>query len=453
MWFPLYTHISPPKRRSIRLYSLLFLIFGCTGALAQEKMLSPEEAVAVALKNNYQILLLKADSTAAAIDYSFAKAAFLPRINANAGKVWNNNDQRQKFNDGTERERKGIFSNNLNLGASLNWTIFDGLRMFIARDRLAELQRLGGLNIKTQVVNTVAAVLIQYYNIVRQGQQLKAIEEQMSISQERVKLAEKKLSVGLGAKPEMLQAKVDLNAQKAARLRQITLIEQLREQLSQLMGIESQTGYSVSDTIPVNPNLNLDELYAGLEKGNPTLQTLLKTKQLAELNLKDIRASRFPVVSFNSAYNFSRLDNKAVVNPFTPLFSRNTGFNYGFTASIPLLNGLNVKRQEQQARLAIGYQDLLYQQQKLQLSIALKNAFKDYQLQKQALVLEEENILLAKENVMIALERLKQGVSTSLELREAQKSLEEGYNRLIAARYALKLAETELLRIRGDLVK
>jgi outer membrane protein len=69
------------------------------------------------------------------------------------------------------------------------------------------------------------------------------------------------------------------------------------------------------------------------------------------------------------------------------------------------------------------------------------------------LELEEENIQLAKENVAIALERFRQGVSTNLELREAQRSLEEAYNRLISARYNTKVAETELLRLKGELVR
>ena len=67
--------------------------------------------------------------------------------------------------------------------------------------------------------------------------------------------------------------------------------------------------------------------------------------------------------------------------------------------------------------------------------------------------MEETNISLAKENVFIAYERYKLGVTTFLELREAQKSLEDAYNRLIAARYETKLAEIELLRLKGDLVK
>ena len=78
---------------------------------------------------------------------------------------------------------------------------------------------------------------------------------------------------------------------------------------------------------------------------------------------------------------------------------------------------------------------------------------KNYELYKKLLTLEEENILLAKENVNIALERFKQGISTNLELREAQISLEQGYDRLIAARYNTKVAETELLKLHGNIIR
>jgi outer membrane protein TolC len=69
------------------------------------------------------------------------------------------------------------------------------------------------------------------------------------------------------------------------------------------------------------------------------------------------------------------------------------------------------------------------------------------------LALEEENILLAKENVDIIMQVYKLNSTTYIQLREAQKSLEDAYNRLIAARYNTKLAETELLRLKGELVK
>jgi outer membrane protein len=331
--------------------------------------------------------------------------------------------------------------------------LFDGYKMFATRDKLAQFVKLGELNIKNQMVTAIAQVITNYYNIVYQKQQLKAIQDQMSINEERVKLADKKFTVGLGAKPELLQAKVDLNAQKAAQLRQKTLIAQLKETLNALMSVALQTNYEVSDTIPINTNITLTETLAAVENTNPTLQVTKKNIDIAHLTLKERKADKFPVVSFNSAYNYSRFDNKAVVNPFTPLFSRNNGFNYGLGINIPIFNGYNVKRQIQQAKLDINYLSLAYQNQKMQIDVGIINAFKDFEMQQQSLALEEENILLAKENVMIALERFRLGVSTYIELRETQKSLEDAYNRLLAARYNTKLAETTLLRLKGDLVK
>lgn len=420
---------------------------------AAQNILTVDEAIATVLKNNYDIELLRNDSASYALDKSYARAAFLPRVNATGGLVYNNNNQLQKFSDGTKRERNGIRSNNLSGSVQLNWTLFDGYKMFATRDKLGEFVKLGELAIKNQMVTSVAAVLNNYYNIVHQKQQLKAVEDQMSINEERVKLADKKLSVGLGSKPELLQAKVDLNAQRSAKLKQQTLIAQLKEQLNQLMNVALQTSYDVSDSIPINHGITLNDVMGGVETANPSLLLTKKNLDIANLTLKERKADKFPVLTFNSAYNYSKLDNKAVVNPFTPLFSRNNGFNYGLGISIPILNGFNVKRQMQQAQLDIDYLKLSYQNQKAKIDVGIVNAFKDYEMQQQALALEEENILLAKENVMIALERFRLGVSTYLELRETQKSLEDAYNRLLAARYNTKLAETELLRLKGDLVK
>ncbi len=431
----------------------VFIIVLIIQPVRSQDVMPLENWVAAALKNNYDILLVRNDSTAFALDYAYANAVFLPRLNGNITKVWNNNDQKQNFSDGTNRERTGIKSANFAASVNLNWTLFDGLKMFATRERYAELVNLGELNVRNQVNNTVATVINNYFNIVQQKQRLKAIEEQMQISEERVQLAERKISVGLGSRPEMLQAKVDLNAQKASRLRQQTLIAQLKEQLNQLTGQPLTYQFDVVDTIPINLDLQYGELVNNIHRTNPSLLIAQKNIILSNLSLKERLAERWPTLSFNSAYNFSQLDNKAVVNPFTPLYSQNKGFNYGLSASIPILNGFNTQRLIRQARLDVQYQELFFNYQRTLIDVNVSNAFKDYEYQKKALLLEEENILLAKENTMIALARFRQGVSTYLELRETQISLAESYNRLITARYDTKLAETQLLQLKGDLVK
>ncbi|MBY0536425.1 MAG: TolC family protein [Chitinophagaceae bacterium] len=440
------------KKLSI-LFFLTASIFFSKAQNASNPILSLDEAVGTAVKNNFNILMSRNDSASFALDRSYAYAAFLPRVNGTFSKVWNINAQKQELANGQKRDTSGLRSNNLAAAVNLNWTVFDGMKMFATRDRIMELEKLGALGVKAQVLATVTAVSNNYFSIVRQKQQLKAIEEQMSINEERVKLADKKLSVGLGAKPELLQAKVDLNAQKAARLQQITLIEQLKEQMNQLMAVPLTTQYEVSDSIPINYDLNFGSLQNGINSTNIGLLQAQKGIDIAKLSLKEREGELFPTISLNTGYTLGRLKNKAVINSFTPLFNQNLGFNYGVSMSIPIFNNFNTKRLIKQAKLDIQYQELNLKNLASQVDVQLSNAFKDYQLQLKSLALEEENIRLAKENMEISLERFRQGVSTFLELREVQKSLEDAYNRLIAARYNTKLAEIQLLSLKGDLLK
>ncbi|MDQ6890237.1 MAG: TolC family protein, partial [Bacteroidota bacterium] len=57
--------------RYILFYCFIFL----ANRLHAQELLTPEEAVATALQNNYEIRLSRNDSIIAAIDYSFANAA------------------------------------------------------------------------------------------------------------------------------------------------------------------------------------------------------------------------------------------------------------------------------------------------------------------------------------------------------------------------------------------
>ncbi|MFN2457595.1 MAG: TolC family protein [Chitinophagaceae bacterium] len=421
--------------------------------IVADDSLTVEEAIGTALQNNYDIILARNDSAVAALDYSYRDYAFLPRVNGDGTILFNNNAQNVTLADGTKRNRSGIQSNNINASVGLNWTVFDGFRMFATRAKAEEYVRLGSIVIKEQMNNTIADVIVNYYNIVRQKQQLRTVEEQMLVNADRLRLAQYRLDIGVGVKPDVLQAQIDLNAQKAAQLNALTQITQLKQQLNRLMNVAPPTDYKVSDTIPVQMNITLAEVHAGIEQSSPQLQLARKNIDIAGLTVRERRAERFPIVSLTSAYNFSRNNNNSVVNPTQPLFSMNRGLNYGVTATVPIFNGFNARRLIKQAELDVNYRELIYNNQLSLINTGLANSFTAYQLQKQALALEESNILLAQENLFIARERYRLAATTFLELREAQRSLEEAYNRLITARYNLKVAETELLRLRGDFVR
>ena len=418
-----------------------------------QRLLTLEEAISVSLSNNYDIRLSRNDSALAALDYAFANYALYPRLNATGGILFNNNNQRQVLADGTKRESSGIKSTNNNASLNLNWTLFDGMKMFITRRRLGELVELGELQIRNQVVTSVAEVMRIYFDLVRQVQQLKAIEEQMALSSDRLKLAEYKFEIGTGTKSDALQAQIDYNAQRSGQLTQQTNIIKLKEQLNNLLVLPIANDFVVPDTIPINTSLILDSLQSGINATNPQLLLAQKSLDVANLVLEERKAERLPTLTFNSAYNFSRTNNKTVINPFQPLFNQNHGFNYGFTANIPIFNGYITRRNIRAAQLDIEYQALNYQRNLAFLTTSVSTAYRDYSLHRQTLILEEENIKLVRENLFIARERYRLGVTTFLEMRIAEQNLADATNRLIQARYNTKVAEIELMRLRGEIIR
>ncbi len=118
-------------KKILILQSLLFLL---NGSLFSQNLLTMEEAVKTALENNYGIKLIKVDQVASRLNNTLGNAGFLPDISMNLGRNYNVNNTRQEFFNGDIREGDNVQSNTLNTNIQLNWTIFDGMRMFVRKD-------------------------------------------------------------------------------------------------------------------------------------------------------------------------------------------------------------------------------------------------------------------------------------------------------------------------------
>jgi len=436
-------------RRSISLIVFLLAINFTT--FGQE--VSVEQVVQMSLQKNYDIRLSQTTAALAINDDRYGFGVFLPTLNANGSYTKNNNDSRNVTFGDVETVRTGAQSTNMNGQVQLVWRVFDGTQMFSQRKLFSQLALVGEANVRNQMINSAASVIATYYGIVRQKQQLKAIQEQTSVSEERVKLAERKLQVGTGGKPELLQAKVDLNAFRTAAIQQETIIRQLKDQLNALLAMSLPDEFEVTDSIPINLAITLEEIQQNVENTNTAMIVAKKNIDVAQTTLGFNRAARSPIINLNSSYNFTRVENELVTSPIAQKYIRNRGYNYGLSVSIPILNGMNVTRAINNAKINLERQKLTYDQQLNILLVGIRIAYTSYDNAKKVLLIEEENILLARENVNIALEGFRRGITTFIELRTAQQSLADAYNRLIAARFNAKVSETELLRLHGSLIQ
>jgi outer membrane protein TolC len=204
----------------------------------------------------------------------------------------------------------------------------------------------------------------------------------------------------------------------------------------------------------VNSDLVLGGLLSNLNESSPALQLAKIQIDLARLDVREARALRFPTIAFTSAYSFTRNSTDAVVNPVAqPLFSLNKGFNYGFTASVPIFNRFVVKQQIRQAELTVNYSQLQFDNQQAIVNTGILNNYRAYIAQKQILAVNDSSVVLSRENLAIERERYRLGATTFIELRQAEENLANALLNAITTRYNLKVAETELLRLRGEIIK
>lgn len=427
---------------------LLFFVLFIFSAFSQEA-LTLQQSIEIALKNNFSITTSRLQANISNNNNTIGNAGFLPSVTLNAALSNSNTNTEQEFSSGASVKRDGAISDIVSSGVALNWTIFDGLKMFATKEKLNELEAQGATNLKIEIENTMMKVITSYYDVVRQQQLIRATKEAIKMYDERIKIAQLKFDIGSASKLDLLQAKVDLNAQKSLLLKQNTALENAKASLNQLLAKNSAADFIASDSIVVNYKPNYIDLQKNMNTKNNQLQIAQQNIAIANASIKELNSLALPQINLNAGYNFSQSKNQVGL----VLLNKNLGLNTGITASWTLFNGFKTRSQVKTAQLMAEQQKVLFQETTSLLEAALLKAFKAYDNSVIALKLEEENTLIAKENVTIALERFRVGSSNSIELTTAQKSYEDALSRIVAARYDAKLYETELMRLEGALVK
>ena len=420
----------------------LFILF--IPVTYSQKLLTSEEAVGIALKYNYDILLARNIASSDTVNNTPGNAGMLPGLSISGTETYSpSNRVSQKLSDGTLVSLTNTRSNSINAGLGLTWTLFDGGKMFVTRRKLNEIQALGEIQYRDRVLQTIYDVILAYYDVVRQKQELASINEVITYNLDRVKISKTAYDAGLVPKTNLLQASIDLNVYQENAINQQSIIIAAKRTLNQLLGRNPDISFEVLDSIPVNEVLDKKQLTQKLDSVNTSILAFQKQVDIARLGLKETNSMLLPKVNFNAGYSLFQSNSPGS----DPVRNRTLGPTIGGTVSIPIYQAGNALRQIKLAKIQLQSEQYNLENMRFQMNQQLQNALTQFENQLSLLRIEKDNAVLAKENLEISIQRLRYGQTTSLEVSLAEGSFVDSLTRLLNFEYNLKIAETKLKQL------
>ncbi|HHP7237012.1 TolC family protein [Longibacter sp.] len=418
-----------------------------TAQTSSPDTLSLEAAVQEALTANYDVQVARNDATIAENNVTRGNAGYLPRATANGRASQSVANSTVEFG-GTEQSDSGVVSTRYNAGAEARWTLFDGFRRGATYDRLkAERDRQQSAT-REQVELVVADVVVAYSDVARLQQQVDVFDEAVGISEERLRIARLRKDLGSASDLEVRQAVVDLNTDRADRLRARADLITARAQLARLLGRTVTEGPPVSPTVDLNQDLQEERLRDIAAEQSPALRQADQAVRAAREEVAEVQSDWFPSLDLFGGYSYSRTENGAGAFQFNEV----SQFEYGAALAFTIFDGFERQRRVENARVRVQTARYLRSDAEARLSAEITGAFERYGNRVAVVDLERENVSAASANVDVALERFRLGTITSVELREVQQQQIRAESRLLDARFEAKRAETELLRLTGQLV-
>ncbi|PTM03052.1 MAG: transporter, partial [Bacteroidetes bacterium] len=170
--------------------SILFISLVFSTQTQAQNILSTQEAVSLALENNYGIKIASNTLEIAENNTNILNSGFLPSLSVNSGATYNLDNTEANFSNGNVTNLNGAESSRFNASVNLNYTIFDGLGRHYNYKRLKEEKQLTELEARETIENTMLQLFTVYYNVAQLSQNTDAISQTLYISKDRLKRAE-----------------------------------------------------------------------------------------------------------------------------------------------------------------------------------------------------------------------------------------------------------------------
>lgn len=479
------------------LLALLLAAWTVSSLVAQEprRLLTLEEALELARRNNPEFLSQRNDQAAADWQVREAYGAFLPTSNASSTVGYQQPGiQRVGTLDFGAQNTAWLYSS---YGIGIDWSL-DGGRLFglpSARARSAAT----AARIDASEFALEASVTLQYTNTLRASDAVEVARSQLGRARRNFELVRTRVETGDAAGVEGKQAEVEMGRAEVALIQAEQGLRAEKLRLAERLGVDLGQDFTLASEFEVfEPTWTLDELLDHALSRHPSLRAQVAQERAGKAGLRQARSQYFPRVSVSARLSGSA--QQALNDDFllgaaqgnlqrgyetcvawkdvgtqlgvtfpgyagecgSPVLSEaqkasilagNEVFPFDFTrnpatvsmtVSIPIFTGFTRQRQIEQA--GADARDATYQlrAEELRLSTAVTEAHDGLQAARRIVEIEARNREVAEERLALARQRYALGAADIIELLDAETSMSTAERDYLNAVYQFHQALVEL---------
>ena len=415
-----------------------------------ELTLSLREAIQAAVDNNVNVKLLKERIAAAQAQANTSFGALLPNISGYAS------GRNQTVNLGAF----GLPPDRLS-GLGLRRSVTDPFEVYDARATLVQnifslslIQRwraaksgIDVANLEAEVTkrDVMATVGLLYIEALRADEAVKAREADIELAQQLVKLAKDRKAAGIATGLDVTREEVQLENDRQRLLVAQNEQESARLNLIRTLGIDFEVRLVLTDELKFLPVARQSpEQALTIARGQRLeLQAQEQRQRLATLSLSSVTSERIPSLSLAGDYGWIGL------KPEDALATRSIGLNF----SIPIFDGGQRERRISESRSRVRQESIRMKDVSDQITLEVRNALLTLESSTQQVAVAEKGLELALKELTFARDRFTAGLTTNIEVTNAQTSVARARDNQIEALFRFNASRINLARAKGEIEK
>jgi outer membrane protein len=438
----------------ILLTSLLFLLPFL--AFGQERSLTLQEAIDIALENNYQIKQVENNRGLADTRVRSAQADFLPNLSASfsgsraVGRQFV--QETLSFDDRTTYGFSG--------GINSSITVFNGFSN-IANLRRARADRstdeLALVRLREDIMFNTAS---RYLQVVLNIELLKISMSSLEASQSQLEQVRAQVQVGSRPTVDLYNQEASVANDELAVIQRENALAVSKAQLIRIMQDETITEVETimpsADELALMPvDLNLHELIQAALDTRSDFQAQEFVIESNRQSQRIARAQYLPTVAASWGVNASWSDQFTFLGESVSFsdqfFDQNVRRNLGFNVSIPIFTRWNNRTNVENAQIQLKNSQLQLDNVRFQISEEIRQAYNDYMSIAKELESTEKALIAAERAFETEQQRYEVGSSTLIELNLSNAAYVQAQSNRIQAVYNFVFQEKLLDYFIGQL--